>query len=137
MLREKVKVNLSNCSNCYRACNSCVILDDLVITTTQDATIRELANIVSLYIGLSPNFVVSLIFDSLRNYQKINNVWACSIFHLEVNEKKKVAFEMFSELALKLNDYGIHPKQIELSISAISGFYTDVYCYPVADYIQD
>jgi len=114
-----------------------VILDDLVLNTTQRTIILELASVVSLYVDLTPDIVANMAFDCVRDYQKENNKWVCSIFHLDIIEKKQIAYQLIHELKRKLYDIGIIPKKIESAISSIKGYYTDIYCIPVEEYMFD
>jgi len=134
---QKVKVDSTNCSNCYLTGNSCVILDDLVLNTTQHTIILELASVVSLYVDLTPDIVANIAFDCVRSYQKENNKWVCSIFHLDIIKKKQIAYQLINELKRKLYDIGINPKKIESAISSIKGYYTDIYCIPVEEFMFD
>jgi hypothetical protein len=81
--------------------------------------------------------MVELVFSVLRNYQNQYNEWACSIFHLEIDEKKKRVYSILNDIKLKLHSRSFDPKAVEMGISAVIGFYSDVYLLPVSEFIED
>lgn len=134
MTNQRMKTE--NCKNCHLSNNYCVVIDDLVLNTTQFAGIQELASIATFYLNETPDEIVEIILNALKDYQTKYNKLACNFFHYLPEARTIMAEEIFERVANTFLALGYSVTDIKKCMKLIVDYWDKNYNISITEYIQ-